>query len=165
MDMAREYGAIVKDLTDPEELLHRFELRLRGRKIDKEGKEVQDPLRTQILPDDIAAQFVDFIRSTVNLNTHYTAYTEDEIRDILVGNAQVIIWWQVMQAEKFPLYVRLKLLFEALNLISSSLHKAGDSTILKWSKGSFQDNGAPVQPERASLLERIFPSFGGRRRQ
>ena len=63
----------------------------------------------------------------------------------------------MFQGEEVPLRYRSKITFEALSLITASLHKAIEGKMLKWSKGSFSEgrNFSDGPDSRKSVLDYI----------
>jgi len=149
-DQIESYGSIIKDLTDTEELLRKYELRLIGKKENEEG-DIEDDKEPIIKNPDKAKEFVDMIRSVANQNTHFTWFDKNDILNTLNAFNYTMNRWLMFQAEDIPLRYRGKLSHEAMNLAKASLHKSKDSVMLKWSKGSISE-GQQIsrQPEKKS---------------
>lgn len=162
-DMSQAYGSIIKDLTDTDAILEKFELRLRGKKIEQ-GKVVDDSKATAYITTDQAARdFVDIIRSQVNRHNDFSYYEKNEINPIILGANYTITRWLMLQGKQVPTRYRQKIAFEAMGLINSSLHKALNGRMLTWTKGSFQEGrNITEQPQKKGIWEYIFPS--GRKR-
>jgi hypothetical protein len=143
-DKIDEYGGIIKDLTDTDKLLHALELRLLGKKEELDGT-IVDVRKTGIHQDSVH-EYINLLRSIVNQNTHFTNFKEDRVINTLKAANYYINRWLMLQGDKFPRRLRASISFESMNLIQSSLFKANDATILKWTKGSFKE-GISMNPD------------------
>ena len=162
-DMVEQYGSIIKDLTDTEQFLYQYELRLCGLKIDDNGREVpDDKLKTLIKNRQTAKDFVEMIRSIANQNTHFTGFKERDINNALNSLNYTMNRWLMFQGETIPLRYREKLSMEAMNIAKASLHKALGALMAKWSKGQIQEGQQIVQkPQEKGGL---FGFFGKKQR-
>lgn len=155
-----QYGSIIKDLTDTETLLDNFELRLLGKKRNPDGKVVDDDAREVLIHKKrVAREFVDILKSVVNRHNDFSYYSEKEGYAIINGANYTINRWLMLQAEDVPLRYRSKISFEAMSLISASIHKAIDGRMLRWTKGTFTEgrNINERPQERRSMMDYIFP--------
>lgn len=157
--MPEKYGSIIKDLTDTDLILKRFEARLRGKIVKDNGDIVIDPSQIAYVRTDQAARdFVDIIRSIVNRHNDFSFYTENEAYAIVEGAAATINRWLMLQGADIPTRYRAKIAFEGMALISASLHKAMNGRILVWTKGTFKEGMNITQsPQKKSVWDYIIP--------
>lgn len=155
-DLIQHYGSIIKDLTDTETLLYKFELRLLGKGIDEQGNIIK--LREPMMDEEKVRDFVDQVKSIVNQNTHFTRFNDKKMDAILQNAGSHIPRWMMQQGSAVPQKNRGAINFMALNLIIESLHKANEGTILRWSKGGFTDSSthAPMNERQKGALEKIL---------
>jgi hypothetical protein len=158
-DQIESYGSIIKDLTDTNELLDRYELRLIGKKLNEEGDIVKDK-EPIIKNPDKAKEFVDMIRSVANQNTHFTWFDKGDILNTLNAFNYTVNRWLMFQGEDIPLRYRGKLSHESMNIIKASLHKAKDRTLLGWSKGSIKEGQQITQNPQKKGGFNILGLFG-----
>lgn len=161
-DQIESYGSIIKDLTDTEELLKNYELRLIGKKEDDDGKIVDDK-EPIIKNPDRAKEFVDMIRSVANQNTHFTWFDKNDILNTLNAFNYTMNRWLMFQADAIPLRYRGKLSHEAMNIAKASLHKAKDRTLLGWSKGSIKEGQQTIRGQEKKGGFSILNLFGRKR--
>lgn len=155
-----QYGSIIKDLTDTEKILDEFELRLLGKKRDESGKILDDEYRdVMIQKHRVAREFVDILRSVVNRHNDFSYYEENEGFAIINGANTTLNRWLMLQAEDVPLRYRSKISFEAMSLISASVHKAINGRMLVWTKGTFNEgrNFSEQPNQKKSVMDYIFP--------
>lgn len=136
-NLLREYGSIIKDLTDTDDMLLKFELRLLGKGENKDGEIIT--IRKPYMTAEKARDLIDQIRSIVNQNTHFTKFDKHNVEAILTIAASEIPRWLMRQGNDVPRKHRSTINFIAFNLIIESLYKANDGTILRWTKGSFRE--------------------------
>jgi len=159
-DLIKEYGSIIKDLTDTDKLMEAFELRLRAKVKDENGKIVEDKNGIAYVKTDKAArEFVDFMRSVVNRHTDFSYYDSKDSEAIVKGFAQEMAWWLAARGKDIPLHYRGKILIEAGAYMFASLRKAENGTMLKWSKGAISESSAFNQrPEKPKgMLDYLMP--------
>ena len=139
-DEIENYGSIIKDLTDTEKFLQKYELRLVGKKLDDNGNAVDDVgIKPRVKDERIAREFVEMIRSVANQNTHFSGFEKEDIYNSLNSLNYTMNRWLMFQGENIPLRYRGKLSMEAMNIAKASLHKANKALLLKWSKGSITE--------------------------
>ena len=159
-DMIETYGGVIKELTDTDKLLSYFELRLQGKFIG-EGGEIKDRVGAKFkLDESTAIELVDMIRSIVNQNTHFSKIPKKVVPCIIMSANITITRFMMLKAEEIPLRYRNKIAFECMNLITASLYKSHEGTILSWTKGSFAE-GAPKGNSNKGFS--IFPWNWNRR--
>lgn len=140
IDAVQGYGSIIKDLTDTQDILDQFEMRVRGKKRLQNGDIVDDKdLGAYIKTDKAAREFMSIIRSTVNRHNDFSYYNEEDAYSIIDGANEIICHWLMLQGEDVPTRYRRKLSFEAMSLISASMHKALEGKMLVWTKGTFRE--------------------------
>ena len=162
-DQIESYGGIIRDLTDVKKLIDEFELKLQGKKLEgNKIVEVKDPVYK--LSEFTATQLGSLLRSIANQNTHFTLFEPANVRNTLVNFNYTINLLMLRQGDKIPLGVRQKISFEMICIAQASLQKAASATILKWTKGSFNEgvNRSDVPLVRRSWTDYI--PFLGRRR-
>jgi len=137
VDQIKSYGGIISDLTDVEKVIEEFELRLQGKKRDKNGKieDIQGALYK--LHEATAAHLSSMLRGISNQNTHFTKYDSQIIYEILWSLNYRSQYWMMMQGDKIPVHLRGKIGFEMMCIAKASLYKANEGVILRWTKGSF----------------------------
>lgn len=159
-DISTQYGSIIKDLTDTDKILEEFEMRIVGKKYDSNNKLVDDPdAEPYIKKQKISREFMNIIRSQVNRHNDFSFYEINEVDNILFGANYTINRWLMLQGTEVPLRYRSKLSFEAMGLISASLHKAMNGRMLTWTKGSFQE-GRSINDSagtQSSIWDYVFP--------
>lgn len=161
-NVMQEYGSIIKELTDTEKIVKDFELRLRGKRIDEEGKIVKlDDTESYIKSDRAARDFIDIIRSLVNRHNDFSYYEENDAYAIIQGANYTITRWLMLQGDEVPLRYRFKISFEAMSLISASMHKAMKGRMLVWTKGSFKEgmnhSDNNQQQQGKGFMEMMWP--------
>lgn len=155
-DLFREYGSIIKDLTDTTDMLKRFELRLLGYGENLKGEIV--PIRQPMMEPELVSEFMDMIRSIVNQNTHFSKYDGKNVEALLERAAYEIPAWMMDKGNACPRKKRGAINFMAFNLIYGSLFKANEGTILRWTKGSFRD-GTMGRPQDTNRKRGLFSKF------
>jgi hypothetical protein len=141
IDQIDSYGAIIKDLTEAEKLLDKFELSLKNKIRNPDGKLVDKyaDYKARITDQRVIQEFVDYVRSYANQNTHFSKYEYDQVSRILNMANYDLTKYMMLQGEKVPMSIRKKIIAEAMAIICASLHKANEGTTLRWSKGTFSD--------------------------
>jgi len=159
IDSAERYGSIIKDLIATEVILEKYELQLRGKKKDSEGKIMDDPTAEPYIKTDRAArEYVNLLKSMVNTHNDMTYYEPDEAGDIMDGAIRLIPWWLMLQGDDIPTRYRRKIGWEGLSLINASLHKAINGRMLVFLKGSFREGTSyNMNPDKKSALDYIMP--------
>lgn len=165
-DLPESYGSIIKELTSTDKIVEDFELRLRGKVMNKDGTVKDDPAQEAYIKSDRAARdFVNIIRSHVNLHVDFSYFEAKEIQTRIWGANINITRWLMLQGSDVPTRYRAKIAFEAMNLIDASYHKAQDGKMLKWTKGSFREgrNMNEMPGKNKGIWDYIFP-FGKKAR-
>ena len=161
-NLMEDFGSIIKDLTDTDDMLWKFELRLQGKAINDEGKIVK--VREAYMDERKINEFIDIIKSIVNQNTHFTKYGGRNVEAILAFASEEIPRWMMLQGEAIPRRNRAILNLMSMNLINESLHKANEGTILRWSKGTFSEGTNITQDmRRGGFLNKLFGGKKGAR--
>jgi len=157
-DTIQNYGSIIKDLTETDEMLNMYELKLRGKKKDASGNIIEDTCGEQRMKTDRAARdFVDLLRSIVNRHNDFSYYDAKTAYALLGHLNYTICRWLMFQGEEVPLRYRFKISTEAMNMANASVFKAVDGKMLHWTKGTFsegmqrQDGG-----EKRGIMDMIF---------
>ena len=158
-DMPEKYGSIIKDLTDTDDMLRKFEARLRGKIVKDNGDIDIDSSQTAYIKTDQAARdYIDLIRSIVNRHNDFSYYEPNEAFAIVEGAAATLNRWLMLQGKDVPTRYRAKIAFEGMALISASLHKAMNGRILVWTKGTFKEGmNISQSPQKKSVWDYIIP--------
>ncbi len=158
VDQMDQYGSIIKDLTDTHSLLEQMRLDILGRKM-VDGKEMQVKSRKNSIDPAAAYEFVRLIKAIVNQNTHFSRFDGQTIQQILKAVNYHSNRFLMLQGGRVPLRYRANMATEAMLLVTGSVYKASDGTILRWTKGSFADNRQLTEGPQAKsrgFWEKVF---------
>ena len=166
LETVNDYGSIIKDLTETDILLETFELRLRGKTKNDKGEVTTIPgAECYIKTDQAARDYVNLIRSVVNRHNDFSYYEASEGYSLIAGANYQINRWLMLQGDVIPTRYRSKISFEAMALISASVHKAMEGRILRWTKGTFGENRQynDNAQQKTGLIGSIVNMFSKRR--
>lgn len=159
-DQIENYGSIIKDLTDTEEMLLKWELQLTGKTFDEKGNIVDDERNKPRIKDiQVAKELIALVRSIANQNTHFSGFEDKDVYHSLDALNYSLNRWMMFQGDKIPRLYRQKLSLEAMNICKASLMKANKALILQWSKGNIKEGTTTnYNPNgKKSMFSWLFP--------